>query len=192
MHRRHPRVATPASELAEAACLAAIAAGDVAAFERLYRALYPRLFRFVLRVTGRLDGVEDVLSETMLAVWRGAAGYRGDTRASAWVFGIAYRQAVQALRRRGVAPDRPASEPADSACTEAAADAAALRQALRTALAALPADQRAAVDLTFYHGCSCGEVAAILGCPVGTVKSRMFQARMRLRPLLARLYREST
>jgi len=182
----------PDGELAAAACLRAVAAGDAAAFEQLYRALYPRLFRFVLRVLGRLDLVEDVLSETMLAVWRGASGFCGGARASAWVFGIAYHKAMQALRQRGVDPHREGDDAVEASSAEDAADVAALQQSLRNALARLPADQRAALELTFFHGYSCEEVAAILGCPTGTVKSRMFQARARLRPLLARLHAEST
>lgn len=192
MHSRtHQAAHDPLRERTEANWLRAAAGGDVAAFERLYRQLYPRLFRFVLRVLGRLEPVDDVLSETMLAVWRGAAGYPDGARASAWIFGIAYHKALQALRQRGLDPLQQQREPVAPGSVEEAADGAALRQSLRCALALLPADQRAAIDLTFFHGYSCEEVAQILGCPVGTVKSRVFMARARLRPLLARLHQES-
>ena len=181
-----------ARDAAELACLSAVAQGDAHAFEALYRTLHPRLFRFVLRVVGRLDLVDDVLSETMLAVWRGASGYRSDSRPATWVFGIAYHKALQALRRSGLNPlDEPIAADASEASPEDRTDHAGLHDAVRHALAALPADQRAAIELTFFHGYSCDEVAAILGCPAGTVKSRMFLARARLRPLLARLHEES-
>jgi RNA polymerase sigma-70 factor (ECF subfamily) len=171
--------------------LCAIAAGDARSFEALYRHLYPRLFRFVLRVVGRLDLVEDVLSETMLTVWHSASGFRHASRPSTWIFGIAYRKALQALRAQGVDPLQPAPESVDPVSVEKLVDRAALQEVVRCAVAALPADQRAALELTFFCGHSCEEVAAILDCPVGTVKSRMFLARARLRPLLVRLQEES-
>jgi RNA polymerase sigma factor (sigma-70 family) len=183
---------TAARDAAEQACLRAVAQGDAQAFETLYRMLHPRLFRFVLRVLGRLDLVDDVLSETMLAVWRGASAYRADARAQTWVFGIAYHKALQALRRTGLNPlEEHAASDAAVASPEQRTDDAWVHDAVRRALASLPADQRAAIELTFFNGYSCDEVAAIVGCPAGTVKSRMFLARARLRPLLARLHQES-
>ena len=180
-----------ARDAVEVASLRAVAAGDSGQFEALYRSLHPRLFRFVLRVLGRLELVDDVISETMLAVWRGARAFRAESRAATWVFGIAYRKALQALRRSGhdMADDHAvvATEPSPEECT----GVDGVRHAIRCALASLPSDQRAAIDLTFFHGYSCEEVASILGCPIGTVKSRMFLARARLRPLLERLHQES-
>ena len=176
---------------AEAACLRAVAGGDAQAFEALYRSLHPRLFRFVLRLLGRLDLVDDVLSETMLAVWRGAHAYRSEAPPSTWVFGIAYHKALQALRGVGQDPLEESDTPTTNPTPEEYAGSDGIHHAVRCALAALPADQRAAIELTFMHGYSCEEVAAILGCPIGTVKSRMFLARARLRPLLARLHEES-
>jgi RNA polymerase sigma-70 factor (ECF subfamily) len=72
-------------------CLAEIARGDRAAFERLYRRYYDRLFRFVLRVTGRINVAEDVINDTMMVIWRKAGEYRAAAKASTWIFGIAYR-----------------------------------------------------------------------------------------------------
>ena len=62
-----------------------------------------------------------------------------------------------------------------------------IHAAIRAAVARLPAEHRAVVDLTFFFNCSYEEIAQILGCPVGTVKSRMFHARAKLRPLLGGL-----
>jgi len=66
-----------------------------------------------------------------------------------------------------------------------------VQAAVRQAVAALPAEHRAVVDLTFHFNCSCEEIAQILDCPVGTVKSRMFHARAKLRPLLSHLLGDS-
>ncbi len=86
-------------------CLSQIALGDRAAFERLYRRYYDRLFRFVLRVTGRMNLVEDVINDTMIVIWRKAGDYRAAARASTWIFGIAYRKALKALSRELRAPE---------------------------------------------------------------------------------------
>lgn len=169
------------------ACLTAVAAGDREAFERLYRRYYERVFRFSLRVTGRINLVEDVVNETMLVVWRRAGEYRAAAAVSTWIFGIAYRKALKAL-----AHDRRKTENidlvADSELQVAdIVDHDGIQAAIRQAVAGLPAEHRAVVDLTFHFNLSYQEIAQILDCPVGTVKSRMFHARAKLRPLLAHL-----
>ena len=168
--------------------IARIARGDRAALAELYADFYPRLYRFVLRVLARSDAVEDVVNETMLAVWQQAAGFREASRVGTWIFGIAYRRALKALEReRRPLPQldaTPVEMPAELS------DAEARRAAVARAVAALPPDQRAVVELTFAFGHSYGEIAAILGCPEGTVKSRMFHARARLRPMLRALVEE--
>jgi RNA polymerase sigma-70 factor (ECF subfamily) len=68
--------AGPADDGEDLTCLSQIALGDRAAFERLYRRYYDRLFRFVLRVTGRMNLVEDVINDTMIVIWRKAGDYR--------------------------------------------------------------------------------------------------------------------
>ena len=82
-NRLHARDANGAGQEGEdLACLQQIAQGDRAAFERLYRRYYDRLFRFVLRVTGRMNLVEDVINDTMIVIWRKAGEYRAAARYS--------------------------------------------------------------------------------------------------------------
>jgi len=173
------------------ACMNAIAQGDRAAFDSLYRRYYERLFRFGLRVTGRLHLVEDVVNETMLVVWRRAGDYRADAAVSTWIFGIAYRKSLKALARDGRAMARLDEVPESELAVPATLDREDVQAAVRQAVAALPAEHRAVVDLTFHFNCSCEEIAQILDCPVGTVKSRMFHARAKLRPLLSHLLGDS-
>ncbi|HET9482351.1 MAG TPA: sigma-70 family RNA polymerase sigma factor [Xanthomonadales bacterium] len=175
-------------EARDLALVARIARGDRAALAALYRDFYPRLYRFVLRVLARSDAVEDVVNETMLAVWQQAAGFREASRVGTWIFGIAYRRALKALARER--RPQPPPEPATVAMPPELTDADERRAAVARAIASLPPDQRAVVELTFAFGHSYGEIAAILGCPEGTVKSRMFHARARLRPLLRALAEE--
>lgn len=174
-----------AAEADDMACLAGVAAGDRRAFETLYRRYYDRLFRFCLRVTGRMNVVEDVINDTMMVIWRKAGEYRGAARPSTWIFGIAYRKAMKALTREMRAPELVDELPDIEQPPADALDREGLHAAIREAVMKLPPDHRAVVDLTFFLNRSYEEVAQILDCPVGTVKSRMFHARAKLRPLLS-------
>jgi RNA polymerase sigma-70 factor (ECF subfamily) len=167
--------------------LAQIALGDRAAFDRLYRRYYDRLFRFVLRVTGRMNLVEDVINDTMIVIWRKAGDYRGAARPSTWIFGIAYRKGLKALSRELRAPETVDELPEIEQPPADALDREGLHAAIRQAVMQLPPEHRAVVDLTFFFNRSYDEVAQILDVPVGTVKSRMFHARAKLRPLLSQL-----
>lgn len=182
---------TDGPQVDDLTCLAQIASGDRAAFDRLYRRYYERLFRFVLRVTGRMNLVEDVINDTMIVIWRKAGEYRAAAQASTWIFGIAYRKALKALSKESRMAEA-ADQPTESgeAPPPDALDRDGLHAAIRQAVMQLPPDHRAVVDLTFFFNRSYEEVAQILDCPVGTVKSRMFHARAKLRPLLNQLLGE--
>jgi RNA polymerase sigma-70 factor (ECF subfamily) len=173
------------SDALDVALLRQVAAGDRRAFDTLYRRYWPRLTRFLDQLTHRPHLVEELVNDTLLVVWHKAGGFEAKARVSTWVFAIAYRKALKALKRR---------EPfVDAALTEEVAgpddperDAIQVQQRreLRRALATLPPEQRAVVELTYYHDYAYPEIAQILGCPVDTVKTRMFHARRKLRLLV--------
>jgi RNA polymerase sigma factor (sigma-70 family) len=173
-----------------------VGARDRKAFEALYHAYYRRLFAYLLKVMRRADLVEEVLNDVMLAIWKGAAGFDGRSRPSTWIFGIAYHKALKALARRSsrtletmesADPDRGPAEPVDAEEPESLLARRELATVLGQALRALPAEQRTVVELTYYYGLPYQEIAEIMGCPVNTVKTRMFHARRRLRELLPEL-----
>ena len=175
------------SDAPEAALLARVAAGEVAAFEQLYRSYHPRLGRFLALMTARRAIVEEALNDTMMVVWRRAATYNHACKVSTWIFAIAYRVALKALREQDEAVG-----PADADALPSADDdperrhrERQTRAALGRALAALSAEQRSVVVLTYFHDLPYAEIAAIVDCPVDTVKTRMFHARRRLKLLLA-------
>lgn len=175
--------ATPESE----ACLVGrIAAGDRRAFETLYRAYFPRLARFLHRMTRSASLIEEVANDTLLVVWQKASTFDGSSKVSTWVFAIAYRRACKALNRL----DEPVeaadedSEGGDAARPEWQFEQRRLAQAVDEAVAALPLAQRMAFQLTFYHDMAYTEIAEIMGCPVNTIKTRLFHARKRLAALL--------
>ena len=163
-----------------------IVAGDLRAFEALYRIYHPRLDRFLGRVTPRRAIVEEALNDTMLVVWRRSDTYNAQCKVSTWIFAIAYRTALKALRTQDepvetVSPDELVSEDAEP---EQQLRRNQTRAALASALDALSAEQRAVLILTYFHDLPYAEIARIVDCPVDTVKTRMFHGRRRLRAML--------
>jgi RNA polymerase sigma-70 factor (ECF subfamily) len=171
----------------EAEWVARIARGDRAAFELLYRAYDRKLYGYISRMVGP-DRAEDVLADVMVDVWHSAHRFGAHSRVAAWLLRIARNKAIDTLRKG----KRRETLPLESLHIVASADAGPDREAVRAeerrllfdALAKLPPDQREVVELTFAFGLSQREIATIAGCPVGTVKTRMFHARKTLRGLL--------
>jgi RNA polymerase sigma-70 factor, ECF subfamily len=182
-----------ASDEHELALIRAIAAGDRAAFEELYTNYHGLLTRFLTRSTARRDLVDEVVNETLWAVWRGASRFRGDSKPRSWVIAIAYRSLMKALRDRPLEPGIASGNRGDvdvlAGIPEASSDIAQAetRDWVRHGLELLPAEQRMTLELAYFLGQSCEEIAGIMNCAVGTVKARMFHARVRLRNTLPSL-----
>jgi RNA polymerase sigma factor (sigma-70 family) len=167
--------------------IARIARRDLRAFETLYRLYQPRLTRFLHAMLRRPQLIEEAVDDTLMVVWRRAEAYNGASRVSTWIFAIAYRTGLKALRRqddpvedKGQA-DRMSEEPGPE-------DLMGRRQTqaiLLEAMDQLSADHRAVIDLTYFHETGYREIAQIMDCPVDTVKTRVFHARRRLRAALA-------
>lgn len=162
-----------------------IARQDRAALEELYRLYHRRLARFLTRVTYRYELAEEVINDTLWIVWKQADAFRGASRVSTWIVGIAYHRALATLRHASVRPSL--AEDFDRGDTTDPAAGIEQRDLLDHALATLPAEQRLVLELTYYLGHSCEEIAAITDAPVNTVKTRMFHARRKLRELLPAL-----
>lgn len=184
---RKGRQHSPATAAEQLALLARIQGGDERAFEELYRHFHSRLARFLINLTRRPQVVEEVLNDTMIAVWEKPASFRGASKLSTWIFGIAYRKAMKALRR---VDDPVEYRPVDSADEESVSSDEAIWRAQRErllleAMQQLSADHRAVVDLTYFHEMGYREIAEIMACPVDTVKTRMFHARRHLKRLMS-------
>jgi RNA polymerase sigma factor (sigma-70 family) len=170
----------------DAALLALVARGDGGALARLYQAYAGRLFGYLLRLAGDRMVAEEVLQDTMLAVWRSAGGFTGASAVSTWLFGIARRQAYYRLRGQPPpAPFEAVDRPDPAPGPEELAIAAAGGSPLAGAVGGLPDHQRDVVALVFVAGLPLAEAAAVLGVPVGTVKSRLHHARAALARTLA-------
>lgn len=167
------------------ALLERIAAGDRPAIQRLYFAYHRRLSRFLSRTVRRPDLVEEIVNDTMFTVWRSAGDFRGDSRVSTWVMGIAYRHALKRMRRDRRSSGMLSIEQHEiDPGNDAGAGQRELRECIEQALLSLPAPQRLAIELAYFMGYNCEEIATITDCPVNTVKTRLFHARERLRALL--------
>src|SRR6185503_12767092 len=155
---------------------------DVDAFERLYRIYQPRLARFLINLLMRPQLVEEVLDDVMMVVWQTAGSFRGTSKLSTWVFAIAYRKALKARARwpDPVEEDERDTQVSNDPAPDAELERSRVRSALVTAMGELSPEQRAVVDLTYFHGLGYRDIAEILSCPVDTVKTRMFHARRRL------------
>ena len=168
--------------------LGQIARGDREAFTRLYERYYQRVFRYVFKITRREELVEETVGDVFFAVWKGASSFEGRSRVSTWIFGTAYRRSLKTLEREGRRWRR--ERELDPSCRDPrpGPESLMVRREMASlvgrALQALSPDHRSVVELTYFYECSYAEIAEIMGCPVNTVKTRMFHARRKLRRVL--------
>jgi RNA polymerase sigma-70 factor, ECF subfamily len=164
-----------------------ISQGDEDAMAAFYREHGQVVLAQVLLVASDRVLAEEILQDTMLAVWRGAGSFRGESSARSWVIAIARRQTRDRLRRRRLRvvddaflADQPSSGPGPEVTALDRADLADVTAAMRQ----LAASHREVLGLVFGSGLSLPEVAGVLEIPVGTVKSRLAAARTALGRIL--------
>ncbi len=164
-----------------------IAAGDHEAFREIYDRYYKRIYLYSYRQLGEGEGAKEVANEVMVEVWKGAKKFRGESKPSTWMFGIAVNKIRKEIKRRPPAHDdldaleKKVSEKTMQDDTTYHSE---LREQMRLAIRRLSPEHRAVLDLTYYQGLSIKEIAEITGCPPNTVKTRMFYARKRLGGIL--------
>ena len=168
-----------------------MSAGDRIALATLYRSYHGRLSRFLSRLTRRADVIDEVINDCLWIAWQKAGEFRGDSRVSTWIMGIAYRCGLKALRQRGDEPVEESTVSEELVSSTDPDDDRELRDWLGKGLERLTADQRVAIELVYGVGHSLDEVAIIMQCPIGTVKARLFHARVKLRNVLPALAGDS-
>ena len=163
--------------------LARVAKGDNLALKTFYGRHHVKVFRFALRILKSEAAAEDVVSEVFLDVWRQAASFEGRAEVSTFLLAVARNKAYSQLRKRrdDQLDEEQAGEIEDLSDTpETTLQKKSKGEVLRACLQKLSAEHREVMDLVYYHDKSVEEVAAIVGVPEGTVKTRMFHARKRL------------
>jgi RNA polymerase sigma-70 factor (ECF subfamily) len=166
--------------------VAALAAGDDAALRELFGRHAPWLAVRLRSVLAAAD-VEDVVQETFIGVWRGAAGYRPEGSVGGWIWGIARRQAALLLRRRGPVPLALEVSGIEALRVEDPAEVVVSRVVIGEAVGALGPEgspEREAWRLMYVEDRPVAEVADLMGVPEGTVKSRLHRARRVMRMAL--------
>ena len=178
--------------------------GDVKAFEMLVVKYQRRIERLVGRMVRDVDLIPDIAQETFIRAYRALPQFRGDSAFYTWLYRIAVNTAKKQLmelkrdllvtesaragRDEDGEPSPMENEPSDSGTPEAILASKQIAAAVNFAVEALSEELRQAITLREIDGLSYEEIAEVMGCPIGTVRSRIFRAReaiaTRLRPLL--------
>jgi RNA polymerase sigma-70 factor (ECF subfamily) len=170
--------------------------GDHDSFNELIRRWERPIYALAYRQIGREEDARDVCQETFLRAYRALGGFRGQAKFSSWLYRIAINLCRDWMRRERRTPVMQAPEEVDLMELAAAREPAEsiedriarndLSRAVERAMAVLPDEQRAAIVLKEYHGLTFQEIADLVGCPLSTVKTRLYQGLTVLRRELAR------
>lgn len=172
-----------------------IAEGREEALSKLYDRYNRLVYSLAIYILEDPQTAEEVTQDVFVRIWENAGSYRMErAQVSTWLTSIARHRAIDVLRRQGVRPEGhsvtwddliPAEVPKlDGRNPEDAADQSLLRDRVQQAIRALPAEQQAALKLAFFYGYSHSQIAAQLGEPLGTIKTRIRMAMQKLRGIL--------
>lgn len=164
-------------------------AGDSTAFDCLARRHQKLVFRLIYRIVGKDADIEDIAQEVFLRAYKGLDKFRGDAAFSTWLTRIAVNYCLKVLNQRKT---KPLLECLTSfiACSKESIQQSVVelqeqRDVVKHALEQLSPKHKAVTVLLYFEGHSCEEISEILGCSVGTVKSRLYHARIKLKKLLS-------
>jgi RNA polymerase sigma-70 factor, ECF subfamily len=170
--------------------------GDADSFNELILRWERPIYALAYRTIGREEDARDVCQETFLRAFRALPGFRGQAKFSSWLYRIALNLCRDWVRRERRAPVVQPPEDVDLMEMAAAAEPSEsieelvsrkdLARAVERAMALLPEEQRTAIVLKEYHGLTFQEIADLVGCPLSTVKTRLYQGLTVLRRELAR------
>ena len=173
-------------------------AGDVEAFEQLIEAYQKKVYNLVLRMTGNQDDAADLAQEAFISVFRSISGFKEQSSFSTWVYRITTNVCLDEIRKRKNRKVISIDEEihmddgdikrqviSEEPLPDELAEREELRSIVNAAINSLPEDQRIVLTLRDLNGLSYDEIAKILDCPGGTVKSRINRARQALRNVLS-------
>ena len=174
----------------ETELVVAIAQGSRQAMSRFYKAFESTVYRFVLMRIGDSAEAAEILNDVMLDVWRGAERFQGRSAIRTWVLGIAHHKVIDRLRAKQRRPESTEYEDTiadESLGAEQAMVALGDASLVKHCLEKLSDAHRQVVQLSFFEDLAYREIAEILDCPDGTVKTRMFHAKSALKRCLSGL-----
>lgn len=171
------------TDAAEVLLLRRVADNDREAFDELFQNYHPRLFTFLFRLTRSHGSAEELANDVLLTLWKDSGRFRGESKVSTWVFGIAYRQALAHLRKRRMKLVTLVEHEATAQDSNSVdMDSQFEREDwIRQGVEDLPPKQKLTVMLVYFLGLSCDETANVTGVPASTVKTRMFHARRKMK-----------
>jgi RNA polymerase sigma-70 factor, ECF subfamily len=152
-----------------------IGKGDETALAELYQRYKSVIFRFLSNLVADNYAAEELLQDVFVAAWQRAGSFRGASSVKTWLFSVAHKRAASWLdrKRTDVPLDWLDDLPADNDPLPYQAFLSWQQDEIQGALKSLSPKHRAAIDLFFYYGLSYQEVASVIGCPLGTAKSRV-------------------
>jgi RNA polymerase sigma-70 factor (ECF subfamily) len=176
----------------ESDLLAAVAAGKQSAFDQLYALYEQRVFQYVCTLVFNPTLAEEIVGDTMMAIWQGAGTFAHTSRVSTWIFGIARHKALDAMRRTGrqqreVDLDGIAELPHTEESPVDGIQRKQVASLTQRALAGLSREHQEILRLVFYEELPYEEIAALLSIPTNTVKTRVYYAKQHLKQQLERL-----
>jgi RNA polymerase sigma-70 factor, ECF subfamily len=155
--------------------------GDAESFNELILRWERPIYALAYRTIGREEDARDVCQETFLRAFRALPGFRGQAKFSSWLYRIALNLCRDWIRRERRAQVVQAPENVEDLVTRKD-----LARTVERAMARLPEEQRTAIVLKEYHGLTFQEIADLVGCPLSTVKTRLYQGLTVLRRELAK------
>jgi RNA polymerase sigma-70 factor, ECF subfamily len=179
-------------------------AGDQDAFNQLVKRWERPIFALAYRTLGREEEARDVVQDAFLRAYRGLAGFKGEAKFSSWLYRITLNLCRDLQRKERRTPlvqvaagdddavDIADRQPAPMESVEDLVDRRQMSEAVKVAMSELPEEQRMAIMLKEYHGLTFQEIADQLGCPLSTVKTRLYQGLSVLRRRLERQQAEVT
>ncbi len=178
-------------EMDDAELIHRIANGDEEALKRLIKLYKDRVFLYVYGLLQNYEDSEEVTVETFYQIWRSARNFKGYSKVSTWIFGIARNLVMKTLRRKKRELLVFSLEDREDSVSDEEVSLPEHAEILKMALEKLSPAQREVMHLAFYEELPYSEIAKIMGIPESTVKTRVFYAKKKLKEIVKELLDES-
>lgn len=152
-----------------------IASGEENALREFFLLHGKAMLAYAIRLVNDQEMAEEIVQESLVAIWKGAKSYRAESKALTWALGIVYHKAISHLRKRqDLQFDENMFELHEQNLPDNSVESSERIRLVNQILSELPTEQKSIIELVFYHHLSLEETAKIMRCPLGTVKSRLF------------------